>query len=437
MNLHIPTQYKTFLLALCWYFRIQSTVASSSQGVATNSEVSSNVLDDMNSKDSEVSSNALDAMNSKIEHWLMTPASDAIPSGLVQTRQSPLFQPPEIPPVKMEKPKIPPIKMEKPKKPKVMDAINQYRAKICADMKDEHGANKFASYEACRDFMKKACNPGKDRQIDGEPGEISSKKGYCKTFFNDEEAEKQKENDSAAQDAAREAEADAIREKKAREKATRDALEKEASGGSDPPKGIANGAAPSPMPGGAPGPAGARATVGDTVVILDTKHTQEVFPDGISKEVVIKVDKHNSPPYQVEGSDAWLYEGDVLVVTKRPLADDEKWYYKNGVGRFHMDESLKLPTQGYWGKLIEHEDGQTSVGDWQSEFKPVTGSDPRRKICEQNPDNIWCQERYQGREAHTRPQRSSATSVWPRRFVLLLVFALAFASLFLLHSFCA
>merc|ERR1740130_1327676 len=34
-----------------------------------------------------------------------------------------------------------------PKKPKVMDGINAYRAKICADMKNEHG-EKFGSYDA-------------------------------------------------------------------------------------------------------------------------------------------------------------------------------------------------------------------------------------------------------------------------------------------------
>merc|ERR1719160_806312 len=68
-------------------------------------------------------------------------------------------------------------------KPKMMGAINKYRAKICADMKDEHGVE-FKSYEACDKFMRKACHPGRDGRMDGDKREVSSGEGYCKVFFN-------------------------------------------------------------------------------------------------------------------------------------------------------------------------------------------------------------------------------------------------------------
>jgi hypothetical protein len=51
-----------------------------------------------------------------------------------------------------------------------------------------------------------------------------------------------------------------------------------------------------------------------------------------------------------------------------------------------MDEDMKLPTQGYIGKLVEHEDQETFTGDWQKEF----GSKKMWKFCKKNPDNPWC-----------------------------------------------
>merc|ERR1711988_570217 len=65
------------------------------------------------------------------------------------------------------------------KKPELMNAIDAYRAQICADMRKEHG-EKFGSFDACEEFMRKACHPGKDDKMDGDSGEISTAKGHCK-----------------------------------------------------------------------------------------------------------------------------------------------------------------------------------------------------------------------------------------------------------------
>merc|ERR1719498_1463623 len=72
------------------------------------------------------------------------------------------------------------------------------------------------------------------------------------------------------------------------------------------------------------------------------------------------------------------------------IADDEKYYYKKGGkhdSRLHMSEEMKLPEQGYWGKLIEHEDKKTATGDWGHEFGPRSGHDSFEAICRQHPEN--------------------------------------------------
>lgn len=397
------------------------------------------------------------------------------------------------------------------KKPKVMDGINAYRAKICADMKNEHG-EKFGSYDACMKFMKKACHPGKDGKMDGDSKEVSTQHGHCKVFFDDEEAEKEEEEDLAAKakelakkalakareladakkerqrqrekEEERQREEDRKRQEeekekekamaiakakaKAKEKEREEKEAREKAGKKKPKveeairddneeekiveeaeKVLDDDASPAPAPavaapkvvGASPAPAGSspagagdRPTVGDTVEVLDTKHTQEKLPQGIGKTYVVKADLHNAQPYQLEGAPStfpreWFYKDDVRLVKRKVHAPDEKWYYKNGgvdVGRYHMDESLKLPAQGYWGKLVEHEDGETSVADWQKEFTPSSGHGdrhPRRIICEKHPENIWCQERF-GRD---KKHKSSAPApmIGHAMLALVLVFVCA------------
>jgi len=76
--------------------------------------------------------------------------------------------------------------------PSIMDGINDIRAEQCAGRADP------MSHPDCAKFMKKMCNPAGDdgqdggtAEMDGEAGEKSSGKGFCKKFFNAEEKEKE------------------------------------------------------------------------------------------------------------------------------------------------------------------------------------------------------------------------------------------------------
>lgn len=74
-------------------------------------------------------------------------------------------------------------------------------------------------------------------------------------------------------------------------------------------------------------------------------------------------------------------------------ADDEKWYFKKDgkwQGRLHMDEKLKLPAQGYYGKLVEHDDEKTATADWGKEFGPKSNHRSYAAICRDHPHSIWC-----------------------------------------------
>merc|ERR1740133_4828 len=63
-------------------------------------------------------------------------------------------------------------KMQKPTHDqKVMDMISQFRAEVCATMKNDHG-EEFASFEECKKFMETACQPGKDMAMDNDKNEI-------------------------------------------------------------------------------------------------------------------------------------------------------------------------------------------------------------------------------------------------------------------------
>jgi len=56
-----------------------------------------------------------------------------------------------------------------------------------------------------------------------------------------------------------------------------------------------------------------RPTVGDRVLIKDTKRTRRQFVDGIGKAFVIRTDDQVFLPYQCEGSSVWLREEDVML----------------------------------------------------------------------------------------------------------------------------
>jgi len=235
------------------------------------------------------------------------------------------------------------FQQEKPRRRQLMDMINAFRAEVCAKLKDEHGRN-FESFHKCKEFMEEVCNPGKDKMMDGDKTEITTRKGYCSEYFAEKEAEKEvQEMDEA--------------EKKQKDKAP----------------------APAPAPAAPLGPAPA-----------------PTVAKGISAPAP-------APFASAPGAPA---------APAAPLPGDEAWYYKDGgkwPGRIHMKEDLKLPTQGYWGKLVEHEEGKTFTGDWGKEFGP---SQPTfAAICRKHPESAWCRRSGHSKPAHSSGYRLVANSI--------------------------
>jgi hypothetical protein len=260
------------------------------------------------------------------------------------------------------------------KAPRLMNAINQFRAKICFQMKDEHGEN-FNSFTACKEFMEEACRPGGDLRMDGDGDEVTSGKGYCKEYFpkTEEDVEKiveemDKETEAARKEQKAEKEA-ATKEKSGKQETLAKDVDAGQKGEAGKGKVVhpSGGAAPAPAPSPAPGPAGAPG------------------PGTYPK--------------------------------------DEAWYYKNGgtdPTRFHMSEKRKLPVHGYHGKLVEHDDMKTSSTDWHSEFGD---SADISAVCKDHPDNPWCVEQGYHGSASRHDARNSATSAMASSamFVLFMV----------------
>lgn len=373
MNLHILRQTVTFLLAFCFSAEARFTGAAGT----------SLALEDA-------------ADTSATQLALLLRSQLALYSA--KHSKSPDVVPPQLPTDLHAQPGFVKSVLDGSDEPNMMGPINKFRAKVCSDMKDEHG-KKFGSFEACDKFMRNACKPGKDHRMDGDKKEVTSGEGFCKNFFGagkkDEEQQKKKKE-----------------QQKKNEEEARPAQEKASSVPTAPEPVTVVAPAPAPAPAGAPAPY--RPREGDTVTILSTPNTKKTFPEGVGKNFTIKIDEHTAQPYQVEGSSAWLFEDDVQLAKKKVLLPDEKWYYKNGgtdVGRYHMDEKLKLPSQGYWGKLVEHEDMQTGTGDWQKEFG-LKNTPSRRKICETHPENSWCQQYIGALDAEEHDnERSGASAV--------------------------
>jgi len=240
--------------------------------------------------------------------------------------------------------------------PKPMDMINKFRAEVCAKLKDEHGKN-FESYTECMKFMEDACHPGKDHKMDGDGKEITSGEGFCQEYFKEKKREKkvvEEHKVSAPVPAPSPAQAPAPApepEKKLPAPAPAPAAANVTKPTGPAP---APASAPGPAPGPSPGP----------------------FTPGISG---------GKPP---------------------SMKDDEKYYYKKGgkdASRLHMDEKLKLPAEGYWGKLVEHEDQKTVTGDWGTEFGPGHGT--YAEICKEHPESGWCTRH--GHHKHSSGQKAS------------------------------
>lgn len=241
---------------------------------------------------------------------------------------------------------------KKPKedKRKLMDAISQFRAQICADMMKKNGKD-FASHDACVEFMKEACHPGKDGVMDGDGKEVTSGKGFCDAYF---------KADKAVEEIKKEVEEEIVVE------------------------------APAPAPSSVPAPAPAKEAPAPAPAPAPAKEAPAPAP-APAKEAPAPAP----------------FRGPAPAPGPMPLPDDE-WYYVRDLGkhpsRLHMDEKLKLPTQGFGGKLVEHEDQATATGDWGKEFGPKAGHRTYYQICSEHPENPWC--RQQG----YYPRKSGTTS---------------------------
>lgn len=225
-------------------------------------------------------------------------------------------------------------------KRKLMDMISQFRAQVCADMMKKNG-EKFESFESCKDFMKETCKPGKDGVMDKDKKEITSGKGYCDEYFHAEEAEEEIKKEIEAEEVLEEAE-------------------------------MKLAPLPAPMPAPAPAPAPA-----------PEKEAPAPAPAPEEEAPAPAPAKEAPAPAPLQGP----------VPAPAPVPHDEKYYFEEGgksPARLHMDESLKLPAQGYWGKLVEHEDQKTITADWGQEFGPAADHRNMYQICKDHPDNAWC-----------------------------------------------
>jgi len=244
-------------------------------------------------------------------------------------------------------------------KPKLMGMIDAFRAEVCGDLKDEHG-RKFESFGACKKFMEKVCKPGKDKQMDGDSKEVTTGKGHCAEYFAEQKAEKALAAPAPAPASAAPAPAKAA-------PAPSKAAPAPAKAAPAPAK-----AAPAPAQAApakaAPAPANAAAASAPA--------------PATAKKAEVKDDK------------AWY--------TK----EDGKWS-----GRMHMDANLKLPSQGFWGKLIEHDDGKTATGDWGKEFGSGAGDRNYFQICKDHPENRWCHDQGFTKHKHSAGYKATFSVV--------------------------
>jgi len=202
---------------------------------------------------------------------------------------------------------------------------------------------KFESFAKCKKFMEGACKPGKDGVMDGDSKETSTGDGHCLEYFKADKADKE----------------------------------------------LARRKAPAP----APAPAPASSVPGPA----PEKSAPAPAP---AKEAPAPAKAVSAPapaPAAAKGEFKYTKKG-------------EAWYTKAGgkwAGRMHMNADLKLPSQGYWGKLVEHDDGKTATGDWGKEFGPRAGNRNFFEICKDHPENRWC--RDQGFHKHRHSAGHKAT----------------------------
>jgi len=289
------------------------------------------------------------------------------------------------------------------KKQRVMSAINAFRAATCARMHEENG-NDFSSYEACLAFMEKVCHPGKDMKMDGDKREHTSGKGYCTEFFPEaqakaeaqiaeedrkaeEEAKKKKEAESVFPDAEAIAKQAAEALGGAEEEKKKEAVPAPAAP-PPPPRDLPVVASPAAAPSPARGPASAPAVAGAAA--------------GAPAAAAASGKTGGSPAGAPGGAPGSAPGG------------DEAWYYKDGGKHMksrigNMDGSRGLPTQGFRGKLVGHEDMETSISDWQREHGGGSYADQWKAICAAHPDSAWCEASAPKRSRHFWESGSART----------------------------
>jgi len=326
--------------------------------------------------------------------------------------------------------------------PPLMGAIEMMRAEVCAAMKGEHG-EKFGSYGACVKFMNKACKPGGDQEMDGGKKEKTSGLGYCAMFFppalKDRAEEKKqaaaekkaKAEAAAAEAAAAEAEAAAAEaeeaeakknadeeagketagRKKAQEAASAEAVarSKAENAGDEESKKAAEAEAD------AAGAAKTQAEDEANAAGSRSKTEREKEKAAAVKKTSSKEKANQKGKESEQGkletaeaekeADEAAAEAKIAEAQEKlaaapapapapaaeakiahapappPMGGDLLWAR-------YMTNDKPLPDQGFKGKLIKHEDGDTQTEDWMRERTP--GDDPCL-ICAKRPNNPWCQ----------------------------------------------
>jgi len=71
-----------------------------------------------------------------------------------------------------------------------------------------------------------------------------------------------------------------------------------------------------------------------------------------------------------------------------------------------MSETNGAPSQGFRGKIVEHEDGKTQTEDFGSEYGHADKS--WHEICKENKKNVWC--KYHLRKTATRSGAAMPTA---------------------------
>jgi len=240
--------------------------------------------------------------------------------------------------------------------------IDQFRAEKCVDMHKKHG-DFFTAFDACLEFMKEICRPGRDKRMDGDKGERTTGQGFCSIFFPDRG---EKDTDG-----------DGVTDKK-------DAFPED--------------------------PKETKDTDGDGIGDnADKDDDNDGFPDD-QDEFPKDPYRHvaNTPP-NYNQPNATDIDGDGYIGAQDAFPHDPlRHEFQDGNvsdpkleelgqtvdGYFHMDESLGAQEQGFTGHKVAHNDQSTWTGDWLSEFGPgsKTSEEELRKLCKDNTRsmNWWC-----------------------------------------------